>query len=106
MGFRDLIADIDAVVFETLGDSARIEGREEPVLGMFSAPWLQPKIGKLNTGLREPRFEIRVCDSQGLEQGMLVSVDLPELDGGGDYDLLQLEPSGDGLVALILRMRA
>jgi len=106
MGFRDLIADIDAVVFETLGDSARIEGREEPVLGMFSAPWLQPKIGKLNTGLREPRFEIRVRDSHGLEQGMLVSVDLPVLDGGGDYDLLQLEPSGDGLVALILRMRA
>jgi len=106
MGFRDLIADVDAVVFETLGDTARIEGREEPVLGMFAAPWLQPKFGKLNTGLREPRFEIRVSDSQGLEQGMLVSVDLPVLDGGGDYDLLQLEPSGDGLVALILRMRA
>lgn len=106
MGFRDHIADIDAVVFETLGDTARIEGREDPVLGMFSAPWLQPKIGKLNTGLREPRFEIRVCDSHGLEQGQLVSVDLSELDGGGDYDLLQLEPSGDGLVALILRMRA
>jgi len=105
MGFRDLIADVDAVVFETLGDTARIEGREEPVLGMFAAPWLQPKFGKLNTGLREPRFEIRVSDSQGLEQGMLVSVDLPTLDGGGDYDLIQLEPSGDGLVALILRLR-
>ncbi|MDZ3825605.1 MAG: hypothetical protein ABS999_21135 [Pseudomonas atacamensis] len=105
MGFRDLIADVDAVVFETLGDTARIEGREEPVLGMFAAPWLQPKFGKLNTGLREPRFEIRVSDSQGLEQGMLVSVDLPALDGGGDYDLIQLEPSGDGLVALILRLR-
>jgi len=34
------------------------------------------------------------------------SIDLPELDGGGDYDLLQLEPSGDGLVSLILRKRA
>jgi hypothetical protein len=105
MGIRELMADVDAVVFETLGDTARIEGRDEPVLGMFSAPWLQPKIGKLNTGLREPRFEIRVSDSHGLEQGMLVSIDLPALDGGGDYDLLQLEPSGDGLVALILRMR-
>jgi hypothetical protein len=105
VGFRDLIAEVDAVVFETLGDTARIEGREEPVLGMFAAPWLQPKFGKLNTGLREPRFEIRVSDSQGLEQGMLVSVDLPALDGGGDYDLIQLEPSGDGLVALILRLR-
>ncbi|MGY3171607.1 hypothetical protein ACVWYU_000981 [Pseudomonas sp. TE12234] len=106
MGFRDLIAEVDAVVFETLGDSARIEGRDEPVLGMFAAPWLQPKFGKLNTGLREPRLEIRVSDSAGLQQGMLVSIDLPALDGGGDYDLLQLEPSGDGLVALILRMRA
>lgn len=37
---------------------------------------------------------------------MLVTIDLPALDGGGEYDLLQLEPSGDGLVALILRMRA
>ena len=106
MAFRDLVAEVDAVVFETLGDSARIEGREQPVLGMFAAPWLQPKFGKLNTGLREPRFEIRVSDSYGLEPGLLVSIDLPGLDGGGDYDLLHLEPSGDGLVALILRMRA
>ena len=97
------MADIDATVFDVLGDPAQIDGRD--VLGMFSAPWLQPKFGKLNTGLREPRFEIRVSDSQGLEQGMLVSVDLPALDGGGDYDLIQLEPSGDGLVALILRLR-
>ena len=106
MGFRDLIAEVDAVVFETLGDTARIEGYDEPVLGMFAAPWLQPKMGKLNTGLREPKFEIRVRDSHGLKKGLLVSVDLPELDGGGDYDLLQLEPGGDGLVALILRKRA
>lgn len=106
MGFRDLLAEVDAVVFETLGDSARIEGRTEPVLGMFSAPWMQPKVGKLNTGLREPRFEIRVSDSHGLSKGLLVSIDLPALDGGGDYDLLQLEPGGDGQVALILRKRA
>ena len=106
MGFRDLIAEVDTVVFETLGDTARIQGRDEPVLGMFAAPWLQPKFGKLNSGLREPRYEIRVSDSDGLNKGLRVSIDLPELDGGGDYDLLQLEPSGDGLVALILRKRA
>lgn len=105
MAFRDLIDDIDDVVFETLGDSAVIEGRAEPVLGMFSAPWKQPQFGKLNTGLREPRFEIRVKDSDGLVKGLRVSVDLPALDGGGDYDLLQLEPDGNGLVALILRKR-
>lgn len=105
MAFRDLIDDIDDVVFETLGDSAAIEGRPEPVQGMFSAPWKQPQFGRLNTGLREPRFEIRVKDSDGLVKGLRVSVDLPALDGGGDYDLLQLEPNGNGLVALILRKR-
>lgn len=105
MGLRDLIADVDDVIFETLGDSAMIEGRAEPVLGMFSAPWKQPQFGKLNTGLREPRFEIRVADSSGLEKGLQVSIDLPALDGGGDYDLLRLEPDGNGLVVLILRKR-
>ena len=105
MAFRDLIDDIDDVVFETLGDRAMIEGRAEPILGMFSAPWKQPQFGKLNTGLREPRFEIRIKDSDGLVKGLRVSVDLPALDGGGDYDLLQLEPNGNGLVALILRKR-
>ena len=47
MAFRDLIDDIDDVVFETLGDTAQIEGRAEPVLGMFSAPWKQPAFGKV-----------------------------------------------------------
>nr|WP_189663539.1 hypothetical protein [Pseudomonas paralactis] len=101
-----MIDDIDDVVFETLGDSAVIEGRAEPVLGMFSAPWKAPQFGKTPTGLREPRFEVRVRDSNGLSKGLRVTVDLPALDGGGDYDLLQLEPDGNGLVALILRKRA
>ncbi|NVH61932.1 hypothetical protein HQ621_13570 [Pseudomonas simiae] len=106
MAFRDLIDDVDDVVFETLSDTAQIEGRTEPVLGMFAAPWKAPQFGKTHTAIREPRFEIRVKDSAGLKQGLRVTVDLPSLDGGGDYDLLQLAPGGDGLVALILRKRA
>ncbi|SFB54159.1 hypothetical protein SAMN05216248_1114 [Pseudomonas simiae] len=106
MAFRDLIDDIDDVVFETLGDSAQIEGRAEPVLGMFSAPWKQPAFGKVHSAIREPRFEIRVKDSEGLIKGLRVTVDVPALDGGGEYDLLHLEPNGNGLVALILRKRA
>ncbi|MCF5171195.1 hypothetical protein [Pseudomonas canadensis] len=106
MAFRDLIDDIDDVVFETLGDSAQIEGLAEPVLGMFSAPWKQPAFGKVHSAIREPRFEIRVKDSEGLSKGLRVTVDVPALDGGGEYDLLQLEPNGNGLVALILRKRA
>ncbi|WLH69903.1 hypothetical protein [Pseudomonas sp. FP2309] len=105
MAFRDLIDDLDDVVFETLGDSAQIEGRADPVLGMFSAPWKQPAFGKVHSAIREPRFEIRVKDSEGLSKGLRVTVDVPVLDGGGEYDLLQLEPNGNGLVALILRKR-
>lgn len=105
MGIRDLVADIDSVIFDVLGDTGHFEGREEPVQGMFSAPWKQPQVGRLDTAIREPHFIVRVEDSDGLSKGLRVTIDLPTMDGGGDYDLLQLQPSGDGLVALILRAR-
>ena len=103
MGFRDLTTALDAVVFETLGDVGYIEGRR--VLGMFSAPWLQPSIGRLNTGLREPPFVIRVDDAQGVEKAQHGHIPLPAMDGGGDYTLIRLEPDGAGQVALILRLK-
>lgn len=103
MAFRDLANELDRVVFDTLSDSAAVEGRD--VKGMFSAPWLQPSIGRLNTGLREPHFVMRVCDSDGVEQGQSMVIDLPVLDGGGQYTIVRLEPDGSGLVALILRIK-
>ncbi|WP_349970934.1 hypothetical protein [Pseudomonas caspiana] len=102
MGFRELVAAVDDTVFETLGDPAFIEGRE--VLGMFSAPWLQPKLGRINTGLREPHLVIRVADSEGVQERQQVRVELPKPDGGGDYTLIRVEPGGDGLVTLVLRI--
>jgi len=103
VGFRDLVAEVDNAVFETLGDSGVIEGR--PVLGMFSAPWLQPSVGRLNTGLREPHFVIRVSDAEGVDQQQSVTIALPTLDGGGDYTIVRLEPDGAGQVALVLRKK-
>jgi len=103
VGFRDLVALVDATVFEVLSDVGYIEGRR--VLGMFAAPWLQPQMGRLNTGLREPRFTIRLADAEGVDKAQQVNIELPPLDGGGDYDLVNLEPDGTGLVALILRKR-
>jgi hypothetical protein len=103
MGFRDLVCEVDDIVFETLGDSATIEGKL--VLGMFSAPWLQPTIGRLNTGLREPSFVMRVGDAAGVDQGQTIGIDLPALDGGGNYTIVRLEPDGAGLVALVLRIK-
>lgn len=102
MGFRDLIDSVDDAVFEALGDTAYIEGRE--VLGMFSAPWLQPKFGGIPTALREPHLVIRVSDSAGVQVRQQVRVELPAHDGGGEYTLTRLEPGGDGLVTLILRI--
>ncbi|AXO89000.1 hypothetical protein DZC75_13685 [Pseudomonas parafulva] len=101
MGFRELLEDLDDTVFEVLGDPALIEGRE--VLGMFSAPWLQPKLGRINTGLREPHLVIRVGDNAGVEARQAVVIDLPPEDGGGSYIITNIEPGGDGLVTLVLR---
>ncbi|ERL01248.1 hypothetical protein O999_23290, partial [Pseudomonas putida LF54] len=93
--------DVDATVFEILGDTVLIEGRE--VLGMFSAPWLQPKLGQLRTALREPHLVIRVQDNVGIEVKHKVFFDVPPEDGGGNYLITGIEPGGDGLVTLILR---
>ncbi|WP_409319813.1 hypothetical protein [Pseudomonas putida] len=101
MRFRELITDVDDTVFEALGDTALIEGRE--VLGMFSAPWLQPKLGQINTGLREPHLVIRVGDNAGVDTRQSVMVDLPPEDGGGNYIITRIEPGGEGLVTLVLR---
>jgi hypothetical protein len=103
MGFRDLVAEVDDTVFNTLADTAVIEGR--PVLGMFAAPWLQPQFGKLNTGLREPSFVMRTADAGEVDQGQGLTIDLPKLDGGGEYIIVRLEPDGAGLVALVLRLK-
>ncbi|MNJ60227.1 hypothetical protein D3C77_559450 [compost metagenome] len=102
MGFRDLLEDMDDTVFDVLGDPVQIEGRE--VQGMFSAPWLQPKLGRINTGLREPHLVIRVADAQGVSERQQVVVDLPVQDGGGNYIIVRPEPGGDGLVTLVLRL--
>ncbi len=104
MGFRELSDDMDALVLDGLGDRAMVGSRE--IAGFFSAPWLQPRMGRINTAIREPQFEIRVVDAAGVEPGQLVVVDLAKQDGGGQYDLVKLEPDGSGWVALLLRAKA
>lgn len=101
MAFRDLVDDLDDTIFEELGDCAQIDGRD--VLGMFSAPWLQPKLGQIRTSLREPHFVIRVKDNAGIETKQKLVIELPAEDGGGIYTITSIEPGGDGLVTLVLR---
>lgn len=103
MAFRDQVAVMDEQLLEVLGDEALIEGRDEPVPGFFSAPWLQPKFGKINTGIREPVFAVRIADSVGITSGQSLISDLPPEDGGGKYIIVKLEPDGTGWVHLVLR---
>lgn len=95
---------MDALVLDGLGDIGLVGGQE--IAGFFSAPWLQPRMGRINTALREPQFEIRVSDAGGIEPGQVVVIDLPVQDGGGQYDLVKLEPDSTGWVALLLRAKA
>lgn len=105
MDFRALVAGMDDAIFGVLGDSALFPDRSEPVRGMFSAPWRDPQIGRLNTQLREPRFVVRPADADLVREGQVITVQLPTPDGG-DYDMVRKEPDGTGLIALLLRPRA
>ncbi len=102
--FDDLVREMDDAIFDVLGDEALFPGLERPVLGMFSAPWPDVQIGRLNAQLREPRFEVRPADADLVEEGQVITVQLPAPDGG-DYDVVRKEPDGTGLVALLLRPR-
>lgn len=95
MNFRELAAVMDAAIFGALSDDAHVNGR--PVRGMFSAPWLGPHIGQLNTSIVEPQLALRDCDVIGVEKGSSVSV------GSMDYQVVSVEPDGTGITLLILR---
>lgn len=96
--FRDLIADVDATVFDALGDSGTVDGR--PVMGMFAAPWLQPALGKLNTAIREPHYALLDADAAGVMKNSVVTVDRQ-----GEYSVVGVEPDGSGLTTLVLRVK-
>lgn len=97
--FRDQVRDMDDAVFDQLGDVGYFPGRTEPVRGMFSAPWLQPTIGKLNTSVSEPHFVVRNADATGLRKN-----DQIRIDGEPDaFAVVSIEPDGSGMTTLVLR---
>lgn len=96
--FRDLMADVDATVFDVLGDAGTVDGR--PVMGMFAAPWLQPALGKLNTAIREPHYVLQDADVVGVLKNSVVTV-----DGQGEYSVVGVEPDGSGQTTLVLRSK-
>jgi hypothetical protein len=90
-----MLADADDAVFEGLGDTAMLDG--VAVIGMFNAPWLQPQMGGMGTGIVEPHLVIRDGDLGAAGQGSTVAHD------GRTYTVVSVEPDGTGLTALVLR---
>ncbi len=93
--FRELAAEMDSAIFDELADDATIDGR--PVRGMFSAPWLAPPVGRLNTGIVEPHLIVQDADAGGVGNGAQVIFD------GLGYEVVAIEPDGTGVTVLVLR---
>lgn len=94
---------MDQSLLEVLGDEALIEGSAQPVPGFFSAPWLEPKLGRINTGLREPVFSVRIAEANGIAVGQVLIVQLAPEDGGGRYVITKRKPDGTGWINFELR---
>lgn len=93
--FRELAAEMDSAIFGELADDATIDG--QPVRGMFSAPWLAPQVGRLNTGIVEPHLIVQDADAGGVGNGAQVIFD------GLGYEVVAIEPDGTGVSVLVLR---
>lgn len=94
--FRDVLVDeIDTLVFEDLHDSIELDGR--PIPGIFQAPWIEPRIGHLDTGIIEPHVTIRNRYVQDASLGSMVAFDAEF------YEVVAIQPDGTGLTTLVLR---
>lgn len=100
MSWRDSIDALDETVFAVLADAAALDG--VPVVGMFDLNGDQPQVGRLHTGLTEPRLLLRAADAAHAARGSLVIVDLPAPDGG-EYEVVDIELPEAGMTLLRLR---
>jgi len=96
--FRAKVARMDSVLFARLSDAATVNG--VPVRGMFSAPWTDPRLGSLRTGVVEPTLVLRDVDmaqAGGVAPGNTVAV------AGKTFAVAGVEPDGTGFTTLVLR---
>ncbi|CAJ0783569.1 hypothetical protein LMG19083_01058 [Ralstonia psammae] len=98
MAFRDHVADLDTAVFEALSDAVEIDGKPEPVMGMFYSPWLDVEAMRgQRTGLREPFVILRDADAAGVRPRTRVKA------LGDVFSVMELQPDGSGMTKLVLR---
>ena len=98
MTFRDDVADLDTAVFEALSDQVEIDGKPDPVMGMFYSPWLDVEtVRGQRTGLREPFVILQDADAAGVRPRTRVKA------LGDVYSVIELQPDGSGMTKLVLR---
>lgn len=111
--FRERMAVMSARILERVGDRATLEDGT-PIMGTFENPFLDPQLrgrsGKAMATavdaaeLDEPRFTVLAALAGRLPRGAKLTVELPAAEGGGRYSVVRPEPTGDGMVALVLEL--
>lgn len=93
--FSALAARMDIAIINHLSDPAILDG--EPVRGMFAAPWRQPSMGSMRTGLVESTLTLRDQDAVEATESSVVQV------AGKTFEVVGVEPDGSGMTVLVLR---
>jgi hypothetical protein len=111
--FRERMAVLSTRILQRVGDRATLEDGTE-VMGTFENPFLDPQVGvKSSKGLAtavdaaelgEPRFSVLAADAARLPNESVLTIELPPAEGGGRYRVVRPEPTGDGMVALVLEV--
>ncbi|RAM67812.1 hypothetical protein GT37_19840 [Pseudomonas putida] len=109
--FRERMAVMSARILDRVGDRATLEDGTA-IMGTFENPFLDPQMrGRSGKGLAtqvdaaelgEPRFSVLADVAQGLPRDSVLTIALPPAEGGGRYRVVRPEPTGDGMVALVL----
>lgn len=111
--FRERMAVLSTRILQRVGDRATLDDGTE-VMGTFENPFLDPQVGgKSGKGLAtavdaselgEPRFSVLAADAARLANETVLTIELPPAEGGGRYRVVRPEPTGDGMVALVLEV--
>lgn len=109
--FRERMAVMSARILDRVGDRATLED-DTAIMGSFENPFLDPQMrGRNGKGLAtqvdaaelgEPRFSVLANIAQRLPRDSVLTIELPAAEGGGRYRVVRPEPTGDGMVALVL----
>lgn len=109
--FRERMAVMSARILDRVGDRATLEDGTA-IMGAFENPFIDPQMrGRSGKGLAsqvdaaelgEPRFSVLADVAQRLPRDSVLTIALPAAEGGGRYRVVRPEPTGDGMVALVL----